>query len=59
MWVRFTSDFDFSPKERAGRVTISYPAGFEANVTRECADLALKAKAAVKLAAKRRHEVKK
>lgn len=43
MWFRFTSDFDFSPAERGGRVTVAYKAGMVQNVTRECADAAEKA----------------
>jgi hypothetical protein len=41
MWVRFTDDFDFSPAERNGRVTIAYKAGMLQNVTRECAGQAI------------------
>lgn len=43
MWVRFTSNYDFSPEARGGRVTIAYKAGMVMNVTRECADKALAA----------------
>lgn len=45
MWFRFDRDFDFSPVERGGRVTIAYKAGMVQNVTRECADAAKKASA--------------
>lgn len=48
MWVKFTRDFDFAPSARNGNVTIAYKAGMEKNVTRECADLAIAAKAAVR-----------
>lgn len=43
MWFRFTRDFDFSPVERSGRVTIAYKAGMLQNVTRACAEAAEKA----------------
>lgn len=46
MWVRFVRDFDFSPAERKGRVTIAYKDGTEKNVTQECADQAIAAGAA-------------
>ncbi|WP_421912734.1 hypothetical protein [Mesorhizobium sp.] len=48
MWVRFTGDFDFSPAAHGGRSTIAYKAGMVENVTRECADLAVAARSAVK-----------
>jgi hypothetical protein len=41
MWIRFTSDFPFSPAARGGRVTIAYKTGMTMNVTRECADKAI------------------
>jgi hypothetical protein len=40
MWVRFTTDYDFSPDAKGGRVTIAYKAGMVQNVTRECAEKA-------------------
>lgn len=40
-WIRFTRDFDYSPPEKGGRVTIAYRAGTVANVTRACADAAM------------------
>jgi hypothetical protein len=43
MWVRFTTDYDFSPDAKGGRVTIAYEAGMVMNVTRECADRAIAA----------------
>lgn len=46
VWVSFTSDFDFSPAAKNGHVTIAYKAGTTANVTRECADVALDKKKA-------------
>jgi len=46
MWVRFTSDFDYKPKRS---VTLSYKAGNTVNVVRECAEAAIKAKAAVEM----------
>lgn len=46
MWVRFTSDFDYKPKRS---VTLSYKAGNTANVVRDCAEAAFKAKAAVEM----------
>lgn len=42
MWFRFDKDFDFSPVERGGRVTIAYKEGMIANVTRACAEAAKK-----------------
>jgi hypothetical protein len=45
MWFRFTRDFDFSPAERRGRVTVAYKAGMLQNVTRACAEAAEKAEA--------------
>ncbi|MBL0374032.1 hypothetical protein JJB09_18585 [Rhizobium sp. KVB221] len=47
-WVLFKADFDFSPAARNGWVTIAYKAGTIANVTRECAGLALAADRAEK-----------
>jgi hypothetical protein len=41
MWVRFTSDYPFSPDAMKGRVTIAYKAGMVMNATRECADKAI------------------
>lgn len=35
-WVRFTGDFDFTPKADR-RITIAYQVGDLKNVTRECA----------------------
>lgn len=46
VWVSFTSDFDFSPAAKKGHVTVAYKAGTTANVTRECADIAIDAKKA-------------
>ena len=43
VWVKFTSDFDFSPAARKGLVTVAYKAGVTENVTRECADKAIAA----------------
>ncbi len=40
MWFRFSQDFDFSPSDRAGRITVAYKAGMVMNVTRECAEAA-------------------
>ena len=45
MWVRFTRNFDFKP---SSQVTIAYRAGSAYNVTRSCADAAIKSGAAVK-----------
>lgn len=53
-WLRFTSDFDWSP--RYG-VTIAYLAGMEMNVTTPCAEAALAAKKAEKLPAPKREAV--
>jgi hypothetical protein len=39
-WVRFTGDFDWSPPERGGRVTIAYRAGMVLLVTTACATAA-------------------
>ena len=46
MWVRFTSDFPFSPAARGGRVTVAYKSGMVMNGTRECADKAIAAEKA-------------
>ncbi|MGB3536801.1 MAG: hypothetical protein WBA42_01440 [Mesorhizobium sp.] len=40
MWFRFERDFDFSPVERGGRVTVAYKDGMIMNVTRACAEAA-------------------
>lgn len=48
MWVRFMADFDFSPAARRGMVTLAYKQGTVANVTRECASLAIAAGKAVR-----------
>lgn len=46
MWVQFNSPFDWKPKRS---VTLSWRSGDRANVTRECAEAAIKAGAAVEL----------
>lgn len=56
MWVRFTADLDFSPAARKGWVTLAYKAGTTANVTRECAELALRLGRAEKVRAPNRSE---
>lgn len=43
MRVRFLEDFDWSPAEFKGRVTVAYKAGMELRVTRACAAAALAA----------------
>lgn len=43
MRVRFVADFDWSPVERQGRVTVAYKAGMELRVTRACAAAAMAA----------------
>lgn len=53
MWVRFTADFDFSPVEFSGLVTVAYKAGTVENVPTACADLALAAGKAEKTKAPR------
>lgn len=40
-WMKFTKDFDFSPADLNGHVTVAYKADTTVNVTRECADQAL------------------
>lgn len=40
MWVRFTADHNFTPKED-NRVSIFYRAGMVENVRRPCADEAI------------------
>jgi hypothetical protein len=55
MWVRFVADFDFSPSALKGLSTVAYKAGMEKNVTRECADEALAAKKAVRIAPQKRN----
>lgn len=56
-WVRFTAPFDFSPAALGGRSTVAYPAGMERNVTRECADIAIPAGKAERIAAPRKEKV--
>lgn len=56
MWLRFTSDYDFSPDARGGRVTIAYKAGMTRNVTRECADRAIVAGKCVRTTSPRTKE---
>lgn len=46
MWVRFTSDFDWSP--RYG-VVIAYKDGWTGNVTRRCGEAAVAANKAVRM----------
>lgn len=41
MRVRFLTRFDWSPPERHGRMTISYPAGKEMTVRRICGEAAI------------------
>lgn len=43
MRVRFIADFDWSPPERQGRVTVAYKAGMEMRLTRACAAAAIQA----------------
>lgn len=45
-WVRFTSDFDWSPPEKPGRITIAYKSGMQVLVRRLCAQAAVAAGAA-------------
>jgi len=47
MWVRFTRDFDWSPPETGGRVTMAYKAGMKLMVRRQCADEAIAKRAAI------------
>jgi len=44
--VTFTRDFDWSPPEMRGRMTIAYKAGFSGIVRKACAEAAMKAGAA-------------
>jgi hypothetical protein len=44
MWIKFTAPFDWKPKRS---VTMSFKTGDTFNATRECADAAIAAKAAV------------
>ena len=46
MWIRFTAPFDYKPKRN---VTQSFKEGDTFNATRECAEAAIKAGAAVEL----------
>lgn len=52
-WVRFTADFDFSPKAKNGWVTLAYKAGTVENVTRECAQMAIEVGKAERIQAPR------
>jgi len=45
-WVLFTSDFDWRPPEKKGRVTIAYKAGMKIFVRATCAADAIAAGAA-------------
>jgi hypothetical protein len=47
MWIKFTADYPFSPDARRGHVTIAYKKDMILNATRECADKAIAAGAAV------------
>lgn len=46
--ITFTRDFDWSPPEKGGRLTIAYPAGWSGIVRKACAAAALEAGAAIK-----------
>lgn len=46
VWVKFTQDYDFKPKQQ---VTIAYRAGDEVNVTRTCSARAIALEKAVLL----------
>ncbi|MBD9571750.1 hypothetical protein [Ensifer sp. ENS08] len=54
MRVRFTGDFDYRPTPQ---VTVAYLAGMEMTVKRECAEQAIAAGKAVKVAANRREAI--
>ncbi|WP_336801473.1 hypothetical protein [Kaistia sp. MMO-174] len=56
MRVRFLKDFDWSPVELKGRVTIAYKAGKELRVTRACAAAAIAVGAAKALNKEERDE---
>lgn len=43
MRIRFTEDFDWSPPERKGLVTIAYRAGTTKSVRRACGEAAIAA----------------
>lgn len=46
MWIKFTAPFEWKPKQS---VTMVFKEGDTFNATRECADAAFAAKAAVEL----------
>jgi hypothetical protein len=46
--ITFTRDFDWSPPEKGGRLTIAYKAGWSGLVRKACAIAAVKAGAAIK-----------
>lgn len=48
-WVKFLSDFNWSPPERRGRVTIAYVRGMKLLVRRKCAEQAVAAGAAIEI----------
>lgn len=49
MLVRFSRNFDWSPRRFSGAVTLAYSAGSIVSVTRACAAKAIKAGAAVRV----------
>lgn len=54
--VRFTGDFDWSPPEFNGRVTLAFKAGTEDTVTTPCAEAAVASGKAIKVAPKRKSD---
>lgn len=54
--VRFTGDFDWSPPEFNGRVTMAYKAGMTLIVTTPCAEAAVAAGKAEKLAPRKKSD---
>jgi hypothetical protein len=55
MWVRFVSNFDWTPPSLR-QITMAYPAGFSGQVTHDCAAAAIAAGAAEEIAAPPREE---
>jgi hypothetical protein len=49
MRILFTADFDWSPPEKQGRVTLAYKAGWTGSVRRWCGDAAVAAGKAVEV----------
>lgn len=54
-WIAFTRDFDWSPPEKKGRVSIAYKSGMTLFVRRTCAEEAIAAGAAEPVTKETKH----